>query len=123
MSAARLLSFLAAFALFFGVASGASAHAFLDRSAPAVGSTVHPSPAEVRLWFSEDVEPIFSTVRVLDANGKRVDKADKRVDDSDHTVLRVSLPNLPAGTYRVVWRVVSIDTHVTEGKFSFEVQP
>lgn len=110
---------------FVGLASApqAFAHAFLDRAAPAVGSTVHGPPVEVRLRFTQELEPAFSTVRVLDKNGKQVDRMDKHVDRGDAAVLKVSLPPLTPGTYRVVWRVLSIDTHVTEGDFTFEVAP
>lgn len=103
--------------------SAASAHAFLDRAAPAVGSTVHGSPSSVRLWFTEPLEPAFTTIQVLDQTGKPVDNGDKAVDASDRTLLRISLPQLPAGTYRVVWRALSVDTHVTEGDFTFDVVP
>lgn len=101
----------------------AHAHAFMDRAVPAVGRTVHGSPAQVQLWFSERLEPVFSTVQVLDRGGKRVDSGDARVDPSDATLLRASLPPLAAGTYRVKWRVVSADSHVTEGDFTFDVAP
>jgi len=32
------------------------------------------------------------------------------------------LPPLPAGTYRVKWHVVSVDTHRTQGDFKFTVK-
>lgn len=114
-----------AVALFTSLAvpAGALAHAFLDRAVPAVGSKIHGQPAEVRLRFSEPLEPAFSTVKVLDAAGKQVDRRDKRPDPGDASVMRVSLPRLPPGVYRVVWRVLSADTHVTEGDYSFEVAP
>ena len=38
-------------------------------------------------------------------------------------MLRVTLAPLAPGTYRVVWRVLSVDTHVTEGDFTFTVVP
>jgi len=101
----------------------AQAHAFLDHAAPAVGSKVHGSPLEVRLWFSQDLEPAFSTIRVFNEAGAQVDQRDKAVDPGDRTQLRVSLPPLPAGTYKVIWRALSNDTHVTEGDFVFEVAP
>lgn len=101
----------------------AAAHAFLDHASPRVGTQVHGSPAQVKLWFTQDIEPAFSTVVVADAQGKQVDRGDKRVDASDRSVLLVSLPPLPAGTYRVRWRVLSVDTHVTEGDFTFKVAP
>ena len=104
-------------------APGAGAHAFLDRAAPAVGSTVHGPPAAIRLWFTQEIEPAFSTIKVVDRNGKVVDKGDTAVDAADRTLIRVSVPPLPAGTYKVVWRVLATDSHVTEGDFTFDVAP
>jgi methionine-rich copper-binding protein CopC len=99
----------------------AFAHAFLERASPAVGSTGHESPASVRLSFSEVLEPAFSRAHVEDATGKVVDAGDARVDPADRTIVAVDVPPLPAGTYRVRWRVVSIDTHVTEGDYTFTI--
>ena len=104
-------------------ASHAIAHAFLDHATPRVGSTVHGPPPAVKLWFTQELEPAFSTVRVLDKSGKPVDRGDARVDKSDRTLLEVAVPPLAPGTYRVQWRVVSVDTHVTEGDFTFDVAP
>jgi hypothetical protein len=97
------------------------AHAFLKRAEPAVGSTVQTSPKEVRISFTENIEPAFSTIQVFDVSGKEVDKRDVRLDRSNHALLHVSLPPLRAGTYKVVWRVVSVDSHVTNGSFTFRV--
>lgn len=101
----------------------ARAHAFLDHAAPAVGSAIRESPARARLWFTEELEAAFSTVRVVDRDGRQVDKQDKQLDAADHKLLQVSLPPLAPGKYRVVWRALSVDTHVTEGDFTFEVLP
>jgi methionine-rich copper-binding protein CopC len=103
------------------LAPHASAHAHLDRALPAVGTAVHESPRELRLWFTQRLEPAFSTVRVEDNKGTRVDNDDPQVDAGDARVLRVSLPRLVPGTYRVKWRVLSVDTHVSEGDFTFDV--
>jgi len=99
------------------------AHAYLDRAVPEAGSTVHGSPAEVKLWFSHALEPAFSTLRVVDKAGKQVDRKDKQVDTKETTLLKASLPALPPGRYRVIWRVLSADGHVTRGDFGFEVAP
>ena len=101
----------------------ADAHANLDRATPAAGSAVHGSPKELRLWFTQRLEPAFSKVRVFDRNGKQVDKGDPEVDGKDATLLRVSLPKLAPGRYRVKWRVLAVDTHVSEGAFTFDVVP
>jgi copper resistance protein C len=105
------------------VASSAriEAHAFLDRADPAVGSSVQMSPSEVRIRFTENIEPAVSSVQVFDASGKEVDKRDLHLDGSDHALLHISLPPLGVGTYKVTWRVVSVDTHVTNGNFTFQI--
>ena len=97
------------------------AHAFLKHADPGVGSTIQTSPGEVRIRFTENIEPAVSSIHVFDASGKEVDKRDLHLDRSDHALLHVSLPLLGAGTYKVVWRVVSVDTHVTNGNFTFRI--
>ena len=97
------------------------AHAFLKDADPGVGSTIQTSPGEVRIRFTENIEPAVSSIQVFDASGKEVDKRDLHLDRSDHALLHVSLPQLSAGTYKVVWRVVSVDTHVTNGNFTFRI--
>ncbi len=111
------------FAIVLGTQQAASAHAFLDRAEPRVGSKVDKPPGSVRMWFTQQLEPAFSKVEVFDADGKRVDKKDAHVDSSDRKLLIVSLPQLPPGTYKVSWRVVSVDTHPTKGDFKFIVKP
>jgi hypothetical protein len=106
-----------------GMPALASAHAFLNRAVPEVGSKIRKPPAQVRLHFTERIEAGFSSLRVLDARGARVDKGDARGDPSDPAALLINLKPLPRGTYKVIWRAVSVDTHVTEGDFTFEVAP
>jgi methionine-rich copper-binding protein CopC len=103
--------------------SHAYAHAFLEHARPAVGSTVQGSPTEITLWFTSPLEPAFSSVKVLDQSGRQVDRKDKQVDRSDPAQIKVSVPALANGTYRVVWHALSVDTHVTDGDFTFEVAP
>ena len=105
------------------MASFALAHGFLDRALPAANSVVHTSPPQIRLWFTQRLEPAFSRVRVLDRGGRQVDNGDAMVDGADPTLIAVSVPKLAPGRYRVTWRVVSVDTHVSEGRFTFDVAP
>ncbi len=109
--------------LTLGLPAVAAAHAFLDHAEPKVGSTVAASPPRVAVHFTQSVEPAFSTVHVLDADGKSVDQADVQVDPKDPATLTVGVPKLPAGTYTVEWKVTSVDTHRTHGTFTFTVQP
>jgi methionine-rich copper-binding protein CopC len=104
--------------LAFGVGA-ADAHAFLDHADPRVGNTVK-SPRAVSLWFTQDLERGFSSAEVLDASGARMNAGNAVVDGK---LMRVLLKTLPAGTYTVKWHVLSVDTHTTEGNFTFTVSP
>jgi len=96
-------------------------HAFPDHSDPRVGSEVTSSPAQVKIWFDGGIEPLFSTLQVFDSNHKEIDKGDSQVDPNNNTILEVSLPLLPPGTYTVSWSVIALDTHHTEGTFKFTI--
>ena len=122
MSGNRQLALAFGLLLALGVSRVASAHAFLDHADPAVGSTQETSPKEVKLWFTQQLEPAFSTLHVVDGAGKAVDRGDGRVDSHDAMLLRISLKDVSAGTYRVIWRVLSVDGHSTEGDFTFDVK-
>ncbi len=111
----------AAFAVVALAGATARAHAFLDHASPAVGSSIRTAPAVVMMWFTQQLEPAFSTVTVTDKSGNRVDKDDAQVDAKDPSELRISLRPLPPGTYNVAWHVLSVDTHTTEGHFTFAV--
>lgn len=100
--------------------TGALAHAHLDRASPRVGSTVTAAPKELTLWFTEKLEPAFSSAEVRNAQGV-VQSGKAHVDGSDRTELHVPLKALPLGTYAVSWHVLSVDTHRTQGTFSFTV--
>ena len=108
--------------LFFAIQSRAWAHAFLDHAEPKVGSTITNSPTEIKIWFTQDLEPAFSSVEVQDAQGQEVDKKDAHLDDKDKSLFIVSLPPLPNGTYTVIWHAVSVDTHRTQGRFEFTIK-
>ena len=103
------------FAAFGSIA--AHAHAFLDHASPLVGGTVASAP-QVSLTFTQNLEAAFSSVQVTGANGARVDQGKPQISGN---TMRVSLKSLSSGTYRVRWHVLSVDTHKTEGSFTFTV--
>jgi methionine-rich copper-binding protein CopC len=114
----RTVTLAAAILLSVMAGTAAQAHAFLDHAEPRVGSTVPTAPRELSLSFTQNLEPAFSSVEVSDANGTRVDQGKPKISAS---VMRVSLKPLSPGTYRVRWQVLSVDTHTTEGSFTFHV--
>ncbi len=113
-----------ALALFLsGLITQAEAHAFLQKSSPAVGSTVAGRVTELRLEFSEAIELALSGVELISASGTPVPLNAIAFVDSGHRVLVGKMPMLLSGSYRVKWHVVSADTHRTEGSFMFTVDP
>ena len=92
------------------------------RSEPPANSTLDASPDRITLWFTEPMEARFSEIQVLNSAGARVDSEDSRVDANDLTVMSVSLPPLPDGTYTVAWRNLStINGHTLRGSFVFSI--
>jgi copper resistance protein C len=117
----RHLSILLASALASLASVPAFAHAHLVKAQPAAGGTLHDPPSEVTLRFNEKLEPKFSSIVVRDSTGKQVDKGDAAVDKADRMLIRVPLPPLEPGVYKVEWRAMSADTHKINGDFTFKV--
>jgi methionine-rich copper-binding protein CopC len=101
--------------------TSAQAHAFLDHASPGVGSSLAVAPPILSLSFTQELEPAFTNVTVTNEAGQRVDLGNAQVPPGTPTELRVGLRPLPPGTYTVSWRVVSVDTHPTEGRFQFTI--
>jgi copper resistance protein C len=112
-----------ALALLLGAAPlQAFAHAKLVKSDPARRAVLKQSPAQVRLWFNETIEPSFSTLKILDASGKAVTEGAAHVSPSDNRLLLLELPELVDGTYNVAFEVLSVDGHTVKSGFTFTVR-
>jgi methionine-rich copper-binding protein CopC len=98
------------------------AHALLARSQPAQRATLTQPPSQVRLWFSEALEPAFCSVEVMGADGKRVSEHPARVSAQDGKLLELDLPKLGPGVYTVQYSVVSIDGHAVKAAYRFTVR-
>jgi methionine-rich copper-binding protein CopC len=103
--------------LLFG-APAAMAHAFLDHATPLVGSTVPIPPHELTLSFTQNLEPAFTTVQVTGPNGARIDQGKPKISGN---TMRVAVRAAGPGTYHVHWHALSVDTHTTQGSYSFHV--
>ena len=96
----------------------ARAHALLDHAEPRVGNKIAAAPREVTLWFTQKLEPAVSAITVTNAAGQRVDTGKTRVNGNQ---MSVTIRAGGTGTYHVTWHVLSVDTHTTDGNFTFQV--
>ena len=112
---------IAASLAFAFTASSAFAHAQLEKATPPVGGAVAP-PSQIRLEFSEGVEPRFSGL-TLSGGGGAAQLGAPKVEPGHQNVLIVPIAKpLSPGLYTVRWHAVSVDTHHTQGTFEFTVK-
>jgi copper resistance protein C len=97
-------------------------HAYLVKSSPARRAMLSSPPTRVVLWFNERLEAQFSELSVWNAAGQQVDGGDVQVGPDDAKRLSVGIPTLPAGSYTVKYRVLSVDGHIVEAEFPFTVR-
>jgi methionine-rich copper-binding protein CopC len=102
--------------------STAQAHAKLQASDPKAGSTLGTAPKQIRLQFTEALEPAFSTIKLTDASNAEVPLPPAKVDPVDPKALQTPLPALRAGTYRVQWSAMTHDSHKVKGELTFKIK-
>ena len=105
------------------VITAADAHAFLEQAIPPVGGAVPAAPKEIRLTFSEGVELRFSGIELATSDGRTIAIGPVATSPGDNKQVVVVVPPLGPGRYRIKWHVVSVDTHRTEGEYTFTVGP
>ncbi len=99
----------------------ALAHSKPKTMTPEANSTV-AAPAQVSVVFTEALEPKFSSLQLMDAQGAVVSRDKSAVDPADAKHMTLALPRLAAGTYRVHWKTAALDGHRMDGDYSFKVQ-
>jgi methionine-rich copper-binding protein CopC len=109
--------------LFSLAALPASAHAFLTRADPAVGSHLSQIPTALTLFYTEGVEAPFCTVTVTAPDGTAVQTGVVQAVPGQPAALSVPLHITAAGTYHVAWHATAVDTHKTQGSFTFTIAP
>ncbi|MET1232137.1 MAG: copper resistance CopC family protein, partial [Candidatus Limnocylindrales bacterium] len=78
-----------------------AAHAVLESTSPAAGSTVETSPAEVSATFDDGLVKSKSSIEVIAPDDSTVATGGVAADDPKTLV--VGVPSLAPGTYRVRW--------------------
>jgi len=104
-----------------GVTTAASAHSFPEKETPSAGATLTKPPAQVTIKYDAPIEKLFASLEVVDAKGQNEAAGQPKVSP-DGWNLSVPVQKLPPGEYTVQWRVVCIDTHHTQGSYSFKVE-
>jgi copper transport protein len=99
------------------------AHAALLKTSPVASRVVNTPPKEVRLTYSEPIEPRFAIVSVTDAGGRQVTSGSPQRPPGQPQTLVTPLQKIPEGWYLVFWRVISADGHPVRGAFTFAVGP
>src|SRR5262249_1115467 len=98
-------------------------HADLKTSAPAADSSIKTEIKEIRLNFSEAVNPKFSGIEVKDQTGNAVAIGIASINPKNKKELVVPLKApLRVGTYTVEWYGVSEDAHRAKGHYSFKIE-
>jgi copper transport protein len=105
------------------VPRNASAHLHLLHSLPADSASLSEPPREIRLAFSQPVEPELSHITLFDAMGMPVPLSPVAASGTEGRELIASLRGaLARGWYRVEWSTTGRDSHVVKGTLVFEVR-
>ncbi len=102
--------------------NAAWAHAALQSASPAKDAEVTNAPREIILQFNEKLEAAFSSAKLSDSSGREVSSAKATLDASNPSVMRLAIPALAAGTYKVEYVGVGHDGHRRKGNYVFNVK-
>ena len=101
-------------------------HSQLASSQPGAGETLAAPPTEIRLVFSEPIDPGYTSLDLLDGTGRAVLLEVGGPDPTDPHMLVAAIPpgtTMPLDSlYTVDWRALSAaDGHTTQGFLAFGV--
>ncbi len=122
-----LLAFGVAAVVLLAVGDGiVLGHSQLVSSSPGAGDSVPSAPTEIRLVFSEPIDPRYTSLDLLDGTGRTLLAGVGSVDPTDPRTLVASVPAgtvlAPDQIFTVDWRALSAaDGHTTEGFLTFGV--
>ena len=106
-----------------GYAGETLAHAALVKSDPPARGALAHAPSEVRLWFSEPIEPAYAEVSVLDARESAVVAGKGAVPKDNSRLVTLKLHPLAPGRYTVKYKVLSVDGHALNSSYVFDIKP
>ena len=98
------------------------AHAGLQSSIPEKDAEVSVAPKEITLQFNEKLESAFSSAKLVDSTGKQVTTEKAVLDAANPSVMKLAVPALSPGKYKVEYVGVGHDGHRRKGDYSFTVK-
>jgi len=98
------------------------AHAALVKAEPPRRAVLAKAPAQVQLWFNEEIESAYASLVVLDSSKNPVTSVKPELASNDLKSIVLPLPELAPGKYSVKFRVLSLDGHVIQSSFDFTVK-
>jgi len=103
-------------------AAPALAHSMLVKAEPPRRAVLTKAPAQVQLWFNEEIEGDYASLVVLDTEKHPVTDIKPQLAPDDRKSIVLPLPELTPGKYSVKFRVLSVDGHVVESYFDFTIK-
>ncbi len=98
----------------------AFAHSFPESENPAAGQTLDAPPSEVTIKYDAPIEKLFAKLVVMDQSGRN-EAIGQPVVGPDGYTLSIKVAPLKPGDYTVKWGVTCVDTHPTQGSYTFTV--
>lgn len=118
---AAFVGFWAILSLLFQV-NVVMAHAALVKSDPPRRASLSLPPKQIQLWFNEKIEGSYASVTVFDSNKNLITENSPEAIADDPKSILLNLPQIEPGRYTVHYRVMSIDGHVIESSFDFNIK-
>jgi methionine-rich copper-binding protein CopC len=103
-----------------GLAHQAAAHSFPEEQHPSAGQSLTAAPSEIQIKFDAPIEKLFAKLQVLGTDGKDHAVGGPQIS-ADGIMLTSKVDSLKPGIYTVKWAVVCVDTHHTQGSYTFTI--
>ena len=100
------------------LATQAWSHAIARESIPENGAVLSESPTELVLQFGGPAKLVSLTISADENEPVNVDISNATSVDGR---VSVDIEPLAPGNYKIIWRAMGLDGHVTSGTFSFAV--
>lgn len=116
----RLVAMVAAVSFALATGGAATAHSRSETTVPANGAVLAAAPSVISISFDKPMR--VTLIELTDSDGDAF--ALERTDGMAPVTRFEATPVLlPAGSYTIEWRGLSVDGHAMSGRFTFEVRP